>query len=339
MSDQRDDKAAIGRRRAAADEVLVVDDDATTRARLSFLLKKNGFTVSLAEDGEQAWTRIQEHHFALVLTDWSMPGMDGLALTEHIREAKFPDYTYIILLTGVTEKSQIARGLEAGADDYITKPFDSSELLARLRVGTRILRMQERLLVQQRKLEEIASRDGLTGVLNRRALDERLAEVYSYYRRRGAPLTVALLDLDHFKKVNDTYGHQAGDAVLKTVAERIGGVIRDYDSIGRYGGEEFLVLLPDTPVASARSIAERIRAAVCVAPVHFEGTDIPVTVSVGVAIVHQPYDGPVSEVVAVADQGLYRAKDQGRDQVVDTVLPEGTAAGAAYTPDLPPPAT
>lgn len=325
-----------GRRaRATADEVLVVDDDATTRARLAFLLKKNGFLVSLAEDGEKAWGMIREHHYSLVLTDWSMPEMDGIQLTEHIREAKFPDYTYIILLTGLTEKGQVAIGLEAGADDYITKPFDSGELLARLRVGMRILGMQERMQAQQRKLEEIASRDGLTGVLNRRALEERLTEVYSYYRRRGPPLTVALMDLDHFKAVNDTYGHQAGDAVLKTVAERIRLVIREYDSIGRYGGEEFMVLLPDTPVCAACSIAERIRRSIGEVPVSFEGRDIPVTVSIGIAVVHQPYDGPISEIVAVADQGLYRAKSQGRNQVVDTVLPEGTNASAGlYTPDL-----
>lgn len=323
------------RQRVSIEEVLVVEDDATTRARLAFLLKKNGFMVSLAEDGQEASELIEARHFSLVLTDWTMPRLDGLGLVERIRKANFPEYTYIILLTGLTNKANIAAGLEAGADDYITKPFDSGELLARLRVGMRILTMQKRMQDQQRKLEEIASRDGLTGVLNRRALEERLLEAFSYYQRRGPPLTVALLDMDHFKEVNDTYGHQAGDAVLKDTARRIQGVTRDYDSVGRYGGEEFLVVLPDTPVLSARSIAERIRLAVCERPVCFEELEIPVTVSVGVTVVHRPYIGDVAEVISYADQCLYRAKNSGRNQVVEIVLPEGVSSEAAnFTPDL-----
>ncbi|MEO1235125.1 MAG: diguanylate cyclase, partial [Myxococcota bacterium] len=232
-------------------KILVVEDDAVTRARLAFLLRKNGYQVDVAEDGDQGWDAFQGDYYPIVLSDWSMPGLSGPELCGRIRAYEGELYTYLILITGKTEKSNIAQGLEAGADDYVTKPFDSGELLARLRTGRRILDLQASMRDAQRQLQELASRDGLTGVLNRRALEERLAELFSYLLRRATPLSLAMLDLDHFKRINDTYGHQAGDDVLREAALRVSGVVREYDAVGRYGGEEFMVLLPDTPADEA----------------------------------------------------------------------------------------
>ena len=314
-------------------KILVVDDDATTRARLAFLLRRNGFEVSLAEDGEAAWKILDQTHFPMILTDWAMPKVDGVTLCSRLRAAKFPDYIYVILLTGHSEKSEVTRGLEAGADDYITKPFDSGELLARLRVGLRILSMQAHMQAQKRQLEELASLDGLTGVLNRRALEARLDEASAHARRRMHPLSVALLDLDRFKNINDTYGHQAGDHVLQTVAARVKSVIREYDSIGRYGGEEFLVLLNDATARDAKVAAERIRSRIAAGPVDFEGQSIPVTASIGVAACEAPRHQSVRDLVALADGGLYEAKRSGRNCVVVRTANDARNIGLD-TPDL-----
>ena len=308
-------------------EILVVDDDATTRARLAFLLRRNGFKVELAEDGERAWAILDRHHFPLILTDWAMPRVDGLSLCSRIRAAHFSEYTYIILLTGHTEKSEVARGLEAGADDYITKPFDSGELLARLQVGTRILTMQAQMKSQQRQLEELASLDGLTGVLNRRALEDRLHEAHAQARRRFNPLSVALLDLDRFKQINDTHGHQAGDRVLQEIAARVKDVTREYDSVGRYGGEEFMVILTDASSDAAQVAAERIRRKVADAPVEFDGRWIPVTTSIGLATSLEPDEGQVQALIALADAGLYEAKRKGRNRIVARLLEPASDIG------------
>ena len=299
----------------ATTEILVVDDDATTRARLQNLLQRNGYTTELAEDGASAWSLLKRKHFSFILTDWAMPNVDGLTLCQRIRDADYPDYTYIILLTGHTEKRKVERGLDAGADDYITKPFDSGELLARVRVGVRILALQRQMSEQRRKLEELASLDGLTGVLNRRALETRLDEAFSLARRRNHPISVAMLDLDRFKAVNDTYGHQAGDVVLQETARRIKDVTRDYDSVGRFGGEEFLVVLIDAAQDAAHTIAERIRRRIGEEPVCFEGRPIPVTTSIGVASSHH-HQQSVQSLVALADASLYEAKRKGRNRVV-----------------------
>ncbi|MBX2811612.1 MAG: diguanylate cyclase [Myxococcales bacterium] len=299
-----------------AQKILVVEDDAVTRARLAFLLRKNGYQVDVADDGDSGWIRFQELHYPIVLTDWLMPGLSGPELCERIRRYEGEVYTYVILITGKTEKSNIALGLEAGADDYVTKPFDSGELLARLRTGRRILDLQASMREAKRQLQDLASRDGLTEVLNRRALEERLAEAFTYFLRRGTPLSIAMLDLDHFKQINDNYGHQAGDDVLREAARRVTSMIREYDTIGRYGGEEFLVLLPDTPGEEATSIAERIRRSIAELPVETrDGGTIHASVSVGLATAHAGFRGNVKDVIESADAALYRAKRGGRNRV------------------------
>lgn len=314
-----------------AKKILIVEDDNATRLLLASMLRKNGYTVTQALDGDEGWKAFQEGYYPIVVTDWSMPGLSGPELCERIRGYEGELYTYVILLTSLTDKANIAQGLEAGADDYVTKPFDRGELIARLRTGHRILDLQASMREAHRKLQELASRDGLTGVLNRRALEERLVEAHTYHQRRGTPLSIAIFDLDHFKQINDTYGHQAGDDVLKASAARVVELTRDYDSVGRYGGEEFVVVLPDTPAEEAVGIAERIRGAVASSPVDTrERGQISVTVSVGVATAGQAFRGHVKDVIEAADAALYRAKRGGRNRVES-----GRGPGIDEGPALP----
>ncbi len=307
--------------------VLVVDDDPVSRARVAFLLRRAGYEVVAVESAEEALQILGHQSFRLIITDWSMPGMEGPTLCARIREREDPHYTYLILLTGRSEKSAITEGLEAGADDYVTKPFDSGELLARLRVGERILTLQDGMMEKERALRELAIRDGLTGVLNRRAIDDALRGAHSYFFRHAKPLSVALLDIDFFKKVNDTYGHQAGDGVLKDVACRVSQAVRSYDSVGRFGGEEFLILLPATLADEGYRVAERIRKVIAETAVDFEALRIPVTVSIGLATAEPGYNGSIESIVEAADASLYEAKRTGRNRVIARIL-------ANSTPDL-----
>lgn len=297
-------------------DILIVDDDAVTRAQLRFLLVRNGYRVFVAENGQDGWKMMQERYFPICITDWSMPGMDGPDLCRLVRtQIESEDYNYMILLTGMSEKAQITTGLEAGADDYITKPFDTGELLARLRVGRRILRLQHDMRETQRKLHMMASRDGLTNVMNRRALDESLDAAIARVGRGGRPVSVAILDIDFFKKVNDTHGHLAGDAVLKEVADRIRQVTRSHDLVGRYGGEEFVVILDGADASAAEQVATRMRIAIEEVPVAYGDTEIAVTASVGLATADAGYRGNVAGVVDAADGALYEAKRGGRNRV------------------------
>ena len=315
-------------------DVLIVDDDAVTRAQLRFLLLRNGYDVTVAASGEEAWEKLQQRHFSFCITDWSMPGMNGPDLCRLVRGRFDDEYLYVILLTGMTEKQQVAVGLEAGADDYITKPFDSGELLARLRVGRRILTLQRSMRETERQLRLMAHQDGLTNVMNRRAVDENLAKAVSRLRRSQHPCTIALLDIDFFKRVNDTYGHQAGDAVLKEVASRIRDVLRTNDMIGRYGGEEFIAILESADEASASQIAERIRVAIEEVPVEHAGTDIFVTISIGLCAAPAGYTGASAALVEAADSALYEAKRTGRNRVLTAELPD--ESNVTSTIELPP---
>lgn len=302
--------------------ILVVDDDRVTRAQLAFLLQKVGYEVATAENGQAALERISEGWFPLVLTDWSMPEMDGPTLCQRIRDKGQDLYTYVIMLTGRRDKDDLMQGLDAGADDYITKPFDTDELLARLRVGHRILELHMKMRETERRLRDMADRDGLTGVLNRRAVDARLEEAFNFAQRLDRPLSVALLDLDHFKRVNDVHGHQTGDAVLVEAARRFEGTVRSYDVIGRYGGEEFLLILPDAVPWSARLVAERVRHALFERPIVSGDLEVPVTVSIGVASFDPRSPATPQRLVEAADGALYQAKQRGRNLVVSALFDE-----------------
>jgi diguanylate cyclase (GGDEF)-like protein len=245
--------------------------------------------------------------------------MDGLEVCRAIRQRsqdQRDQYVYVLLLTAKDEQWEIVEGLDAGADDYVTKPFDFHELRARLRSGTRILRLQDELVAARERLRIEATHDSLTGLLNRGATLDALEKEMARSTREAAATTVIMSDLDHFKEINDTFGHAAGDQVLKEAARRMRSSLRTYDAIGRYGGEEFLVIAPGCDVAAGAELAERLRACVSASHIGWANGSVEVTVSLGVA---SSMGGGVAALLRAADEALYRAKLSGRNRVaVDT---------------------
>ncbi len=240
--------------------ILIAEDDTVTRKLLEAHLAKWGHEVVVCSDGAQAWQVLcGEDPPKLVVLDWMMPEMDGVTLCSEIRKREKQPYTYVILLTSKSLKEDVVAGLEAGADDYIIKPFDVHELNVRIRAGTRIVRLQEDLISALRASEFQASHDALTGLWNRRAILEKIQQELDRSGRDGTNLGLVICDVDHFKQVNDNYGHLAGDAVLRELAKRIDSSLRSYDSVGRYGGEEFIILIPGSDGAGAAELAERLR--------------------------------------------------------------------------------
>lgn len=293
--------------------ILVAEDDSVTRRLLKTSLERWQYEVLLATDGRQA----KEILFAddapkLAILDWMMPGTDGVDLCRELRKREMGSYIYTLLLTAKAEKEDLLKGLDAGADDYLVKPFDLMELQARLRSGERIIALQDQLIAAREVMREQATRDALTGAWNRRAILEILQRDFHRSRRESRPLVTLMLDLDHFKRINDTLGHQAGDAVLREVANRLLSVLRPYDALGRYGGEEFVVVVPGCDAASAVNLAERLRHSVVVTPIPTSSESIPVTLSLGVANLA---DDPNPEsLLQRADEALYRAKNAGRNR-------------------------
>lgn len=296
--------------------VLIADDDMISRSVVKALLTKWGYEVLEAEDGNQAWDILKEKDSPrLVLIDWMMPGMDGLELSRRLRQLDDNTYHYVILLTGRNSKEDIIDGLDAGADDYITKPFVAQELKVRLRVGSRILALQQSLQEALEKQSYQARHDPLTGILNHREILNSLEKEINRSERQGNSLAVIMGDLDYLKKVNDTYGHVAGDAVLVEVANRMRHNIRTYDSIGRYGGEEFLLVLPNCAAQEAMLIANRILDNISKEPVMFNSTPIPITISLGLAVKEVGEILATADLVQAADTALYQAKKNGRNRI------------------------
>jgi diguanylate cyclase (GGDEF)-like protein len=242
-----------------------------------------------------------------------MPGLDGLEVCRRVRKRATP-YAYVILLTARDRQEDVLTGLDAGADDFLTKPFDAVELRARLRSGERVLELQEALFAAVEALRDQATRDALTGLLNRGLVLDGLARELHRADREERPLSIVVADLDHFKRVNDTHGHLAGDAALRQTADRMRSVLRGYDLIGRYGGEEFLVVLPGCDSACAAHVAERMREAVAGEPVDAAGARVTVTMSLGVACATEPGTDLFS-LIKAADEALYLAKANGRNRV------------------------
>ena len=295
--------------------VLIADDEPLSRRVLQASLARWGYDVEIARDGEEALAALlRDTAPRLAVLDWMMPRMDGLEVCRRARAREGAPYPYLLLLTSRERSSDLIAGLEAGADDYIRKPFDPQELKARLRSGQRVLDLQAQLLAAQEELRVQATRDGLTGLYNRTAVLQRLDEELARARRNGGDLSVLLLDVDHFKSVNDRHGHQAGDEVLRQLAATLSGTLRTYDSLGRYGGEELIAVLPGCGTAAAAAVAERMRAAASAAPVGTRAGPVGVTVSIGAASLGA---GPLDAVtlVAHADAALYRAKQSGRNRV------------------------
>jgi len=296
--------------------VLVAEDDPIFRRVLQSWLHNWGYQITAVEDGLKAWEAVsKEEAPKLLILDWMMPGMDGPELCLKIRSRKQVPYSYILLLTSKDEKQDLINGLNAGADDYLTKPFDVTELKARLDVGMRILALQDELIRAKEAVEFQATHDPLTGLWNRGAILDFARRELDRAQRSGKPLGLLMIDLDHFKRINDTYGHLVGDEVLKEVAQRLARSVRSYDWVGRYGGEEFLVIVSDCPRDAIAKYAGRLRLAVGATPVSTEIGDIQIATSVGAASAQQPGYPDQDSFLRFADAALYRAKEQGRNRV------------------------
>ena len=297
-------------------QVLIAEDDKLCRTILEKNLNKWGYESISAEDGKEAWEMIQEKNIRIAILDWIMPKMDGVELCKKIRKNKWEEYIYIIMLTVRNQQSDIRKGFAAGVDDYITKPFDTHELEARLQTGKRIISLQNQLLDSQKKLQEIATHDTLTNLLNRYEILNVLAEEFHRGLRENKPVSAVMLDIDFFKKINDSYGHDVGDEVLIEVASRLRGTLRRYDKVGRYGGDEFLAILPGCDLRNAKRIAERLRRAVCNDRIQTEAGQLFVTVSVGCASSDSQSHKSIEYLVKFSDKAMYHAKNMGRNCVI-----------------------
>ncbi|AOY58788.1 GGDEF domain-containing response regulator [Desulfococcus multivorans] len=298
-------------------KILIVEDEPISKRVLEANLLDWGYDVVTASDGREALEILQSPEApSLVISDWVMPRMDGLTLCRKIRKMTINGYTYVILLTAKEAKADEIKGLEAGADDFLTKPFNRQELKYRTRIGERIINLERRIL-------KLANTDALTGVLNRRAFMEKMHVEMARSRREMTPFSLVLCDIDHFKEINDTHGHQIGDAVLQAFTKRLSAAVRPYDFIGRYGGEEFLIGLPGTDLAEAASAAQRMRKST-------ENTDSPlidapegydaicITASFGAAVYTGDAEDTSDHLIKRVDDALYRAKREGRNLVCVT---------------------
>jgi diguanylate cyclase (GGDEF)-like protein len=296
--------------------ILIAEDEIPQASLLGSLLRIWGFEPLIVHDGGEALRALQAPNAPhLALLDWGLPDMDGIEICREVRNRSTQPYTYVILLTGRGSRHERLAGLEAGADDFLAKPVDEAELKARLNIGRRIVSLQEQLLAVQARLEDQATRDSLTGIWNRAVIVEMLDRELNRAGREGHPLAVMLADLDHFKEINDTHGHLAGDLVLRQAVRRLQGELRPYDGIGRYGGEEFLLVLPGCDELATLRLGERLREAVAREPVIPIDSLIQVTVSLG-AVCWRGSDGDAMTVLHRADEALYQAKHAGRNRVV-----------------------
>jgi two-component system cell cycle response regulator len=295
--------------------ILIAEDDPVSRHMLMAFLVKWDYAVVAAADGIEA-LRILESADAppLAVLDWMMPGLEGPQVCQRVREHSDRPYVYVLLLTARSQRGDLLRGLESGADDYLTKPFDAQELRARLRVGQRILDLQDNLIAAREELRFSATHDALTGIANRTFVLDAMSREQSRQEREGGSFGVILADLDHFKRINDTRGHLCGDAVLKEAAQRMTRCIRPYDTLGRYGGEEFLIVAPSLDGSGALGLAERIRQAIESEPINTDSVEVAVTASFGVAVSGHAKPFESNALLRLADEALYRAKDRGRNR-------------------------
>jgi len=293
-------------------KIMIVEDDPLSRRILETFLINWGYEVISANDGLVAWEIMQNPDApGLVVSDWMMPGMDGVELCKKIRGIEKAEYTYFILLTTKTEKKDIIEGLEAGADDFIVKPFDHEELRSRVKIGERIISLEQRII-------QLANTDFLTGLLNRRAFMGRLEEEVNRSVRHKMGFSVIIADIDHFKNINDAYGHQFGDLVLQKFAGKLLDASRSYDFVGRYGGEEFIICLPETGPEQSGLIAERMRREIAGLKIILPGNPsetVSVTASFGIASCAMNCIGNIDSIIKTADDALYRAKEEGRNRV------------------------
>lgn len=295
--------------------ILIAEDDFTSRTMLSAVLRKSGYEVVVTENGLEALQAMQvPDPPRLVILDWMMPEMDGVEVVRRVRQLQLEPPPYVIILTSRMEKKDIVAGLDAGADDYLSKPFDTGELRARVAVGKRMIEVQEALIRSRELMAHQAAHDTLTGLFNRRAILEILARELARVGRDGGRVTVGLCDIDHFKQINDTHGHQVGDDVLCAIAELLETELREYDSVGRLGGEEFLIVIPGPEKCDPGAPLARICEKVAQSPLRTRSGTARVTVSIGVACAGEGES--VDQILGRADSALYGAKAQGRNRVV-----------------------
>jgi diguanylate cyclase (GGDEF)-like protein len=298
--------------------ILLAEDDPVTRMLMTRFLKKAGYEVDSVANGSEALDKMMQRYYPMLVTDWEMPEMDGIALCKAVRNMQLDGYVYALLLTARDTKEHIIAGLEAGADDYLIKPVHEAELIARLNAGRRILNLEQSLRVANERNRVLSITDALTGAYNRRYLMDQLPRELERCRRYAYPLSVLMCDIDHFKKINDAHGHAAGDEALQQFAARAQKSIRgNSDWMARYGGEEFLIVLPDTAYEGAIAVAEKIRGLISVTPFATRTGDAPVTASFGV--VSTGPSGPdislkVDAMIRIADECLYRSKQEGRNR-------------------------
>lgn len=301
-------------------KILIAEDDTLSRLMMQRMLQNFGYEVVVAEDGRQAveiLTRPDGPRLAIV--DWMMPELDGVDLCREIRQRPHDrSYIFILLLTSKQGSEDIVAGLEAGADDYITKPCQPAELKARLNTGQRILSLEQKLIEAREAMRFQATRDGLTGLWNRASiLACASAELERMSALRRETLSLLLCDVDHFKSINDTYGHLAGDLVLKEIAARLTNSVRAHDAVGRYGGEEFLVILRNCDAHAVAARADQIRRCVSASSISTGDEDVAISVSIGaVTCTSNQHDLALERLLAKADAALYRAKHEGRNRAV-----------------------
>jgi two-component system cell cycle response regulator len=297
-------------------KILIAEDDPVSRRILEAKLVKWGYEVLVTSNGDEAWRALQADDApTLAILDWMMPGMDGVEICRKVRKDDREPYTYLILLTSLHRDEDLVTGMEAGADDYITKPFKASELKVRLRAGRRIIDLQNELIEAREALREQATHDPLTGLWNREEILRILKQELSRAEREDGHVSMIMADLDHFKNVNDSYGHMAGDAVLRVTTRRMSSLLRSYDNIGRYGGEEFVIVLPGCDRESAAAFAERLRLCIGEEKMDIPEGMIPLTISLGVATSSREKRYDIDSLIQAADQALYRAKENGRNRV------------------------
>jgi two-component system cell cycle response regulator len=296
-------------------KILIADDDATSRLVLTGVLQKFGHEVVATVNGSEAWETMQRPDApTLAILDWMMPGLDGVEVVRRVRSLKSDEPPYLILLTSMSEKADIVTGLEAGADDYLSKPFDPGELRARVDVGRRVTDLQAKLREVHDALADEAMHDPLTRALNRRAFADVLSRALSREHRQRLGLALGICDVDEFKKVNDVHGHQVGDEVLCGLVQQLASNMRAEDVVGRQGGDEFVVLAENTGDADVGLLYERARAAVADHPIQTMAGDLSITISFGVS--RWKEGDTADDLLGAADAALYRAKGAGRNQVV-----------------------
>lgn len=305
-------------------KVLLVEDSRTQALRLQFILQANGFEAVVATNGIEALEKLSNDYYPIIITDWVMPEMDGAELCQTIRMRQFDGYVFIFLVTSKDDPADIVAGLEAGADDYLTKPVSELELIARLSTAKRVIELERSLKKRNEEVFHLSVTDALTKINNRSYFNTHCPAFIARAARVGHSVSGIICDVDHFKKVNDTYGHLAGDRVLEEFSACLKGLVRvDLDLLVRYGGEEFVVMLPETDAATAVVVAERMRQAIEALRVPWEDGTLKVTASFGVVTYSptgQEKQVAVEEFMMIADNCLYKAKGDGRNCVRNALL-------------------